>query len=129
MLVIDFICACYACLWLCSCSLYVVWVVACCCIVCALFRLSLCCVGGSVDPWIRGSVGLGSVDPWIRGSVDLWIRGSVGPWIRGSVDPWVRGSVRNLIRTICPNQVLGDFRAFWDTSGVDHPAEDPAGRL
>ena len=33
-----------------------------CCIVCALLRLSLCCVGGSADPWIRGPVGLGSVD-------------------------------------------------------------------
>ena len=84
-------------------------------------RCSVCLCVVSVDQWIRGSV-----DPWVW---DPWIRGSVGPWICGSVDPWVHGSVRNLIRTICPNQVLGDFRAFWDTSGVDHPAEDPAGRL
>ena len=123
--------------YLCVLGLFVVvFLFSLCCLGCCVLLYCLCVVpfvfvlcrwiSGSVDPWIRGSGIRGSVDPW---AVDLWIRGSVGPWIRGSVDPWVRGSVRNLIRTICPNQVLGDFRAFRDTSGVDHPAEDPAGRL
>ena len=66
--------------------------------------------GGSVNPWIRGSVDPwiirgssvdhpwiirgSSVDhPWIiRGSsVDPWIRGSVAPWLRA--DPWICKSV------------------------------------